>query len=176
MLKKAVQQGRSEVRDAKNNERHACGRRRGGEPAVSRADASHSYPPTPSLPRQALFPWQYVEPLSKARTPLGDFFSILSERLRTLHSVRKNTSQDFMRRRREGPGFLRGISGDKRIHSTEFHGITSCILAHHLLSGLPTADIHSRGSPSYLSIDAALIEPEENDRQVRLAHNSRTSS
>ncbi|WHZ13169.1 MAG: hypothetical protein OJF52_000001 [Nitrospira sp.] len=35
MLKKAVQQGRSEVRDAKNNERHVCGRRRDGEPAVS---------------------------------------------------------------------------------------------------------------------------------------------
>src|SRR5687768_7468013 len=35
MLKKALQQGRSEVRDAKNNERHVCGRRRDGEPAVS---------------------------------------------------------------------------------------------------------------------------------------------
>ena len=50
----AVQQGRSEVRDAKNNERHACGRRRDGEPAVSRAEASRSYPPAPRLPRQAL--------------------------------------------------------------------------------------------------------------------------
>jgi len=39
MLKKAVQQGRSEVRDAKNNERHACGRRRDGEPAVSQDEA-----------------------------------------------------------------------------------------------------------------------------------------
>ncbi len=36
MRKKAVQQGRSEVRDAKNNERHVCGRRRDGELAVSR--------------------------------------------------------------------------------------------------------------------------------------------
>ncbi len=27
MFKKAVQQGRNEVRDAKNNERHVCGRR-----------------------------------------------------------------------------------------------------------------------------------------------------
>ncbi len=35
MLKKAVQQGRSEVHGAKNNERHVCGRRRDGEPAVS---------------------------------------------------------------------------------------------------------------------------------------------
>src|SRR5574340_1308560 len=29
------QRGRSEVRDAKNHERHVCGRRRDGEPAVS---------------------------------------------------------------------------------------------------------------------------------------------
>ena len=35
MRKKAVQQGRSEVHGAKYNERHACGRRRDGEPAVS---------------------------------------------------------------------------------------------------------------------------------------------
>jgi hypothetical protein len=35
MLKKAVQQGRSEVHGAKNNERQACARRRVGEPAVS---------------------------------------------------------------------------------------------------------------------------------------------
>jgi len=35
MLKKTEQQGRSEVRDAKDNERRACGRRRDGEPAVS---------------------------------------------------------------------------------------------------------------------------------------------
>ena len=35
MLKKAVQQGRNEVRGAKHNERHVCGRRRDGEPAVS---------------------------------------------------------------------------------------------------------------------------------------------
>jgi len=47
MLKKAVQQGHSEVHDAKHNERHVCGRRRGGEPAVSRAEASPSYPPHP---------------------------------------------------------------------------------------------------------------------------------
>ncbi len=35
MLKKAVQPGRSEVHGAMNNERHVCGRRRVGEPAVS---------------------------------------------------------------------------------------------------------------------------------------------
>jgi len=56
MLKQVAQQGRSEVRNAKNNERHACGRRRGGEPALSWAEASRSYPPTPRLPGQALFP------------------------------------------------------------------------------------------------------------------------
>ena len=43
-------QGRSEVHGAKNNERHGCGRRRAGEPAVSRAAASCSYPPTPTVP------------------------------------------------------------------------------------------------------------------------------
>ena len=69
--------GRSEVRDAKNNERHACGRRRGGEPAVSRAEASRSYPPTPSLPGQALFPMGYVEGLNDARTKPAAFFNIL---------------------------------------------------------------------------------------------------
>jgi hypothetical protein len=35
MVKKSVQRGRSEVHGAKNNERHVCGRRRDGEPAVS---------------------------------------------------------------------------------------------------------------------------------------------
>ena len=39
MFKKAVQRGRSKVRDAKNNERHVCGRRRGGEPAVPEGEA-----------------------------------------------------------------------------------------------------------------------------------------
>ncbi len=60
----AVQRGRSQVRDAKNNERYVCGRRRGGEPAVSSgANRHHFHPPAPSLPRQALFPWPYGEPL-----------------------------------------------------------------------------------------------------------------
>jgi len=35
MFKMAVQRGRSEVCDAKNNERYICGRRRAGESAVS---------------------------------------------------------------------------------------------------------------------------------------------
>ena len=74
----AVQRGRSQVRDAKNNERHVCGRRRDGEPAVSsRRIVIIFYPPAPSLPRQALVPWPYGEPLSAARTKLADFFNIL---------------------------------------------------------------------------------------------------
>ena len=77
MRKKAVQQGRSEVHGAKNNERHVCGRRRDGEPAVSSRRIVPSYPPTLSLPGQALFPWSYGEPLSDARMPMVDFFRIL---------------------------------------------------------------------------------------------------
>ena len=51
VFKKTVQRGRSEVRDAKNNERHVCGRRRDGEPAVGfRANRHHFHPPAPSLP------------------------------------------------------------------------------------------------------------------------------
>ena len=73
----AVQHGRSQVRDAKNNERHVCGRRRGGEPAVPEGESYTFHPPAPSLPRQALFPWPYDEPLSAARTKLADFFNIL---------------------------------------------------------------------------------------------------
>src|SRR5687768_9982009 len=70
-------QGRSEVRDAKKNERHVCGRARAGERPVSQRRIVHSCPPTPSLPRQALVPWPYGEPLNDARTPLADFFRIL---------------------------------------------------------------------------------------------------
>ena len=54
MFKKAVQRGRHE----------------------QRGEAWHSYPPTLSLPRQALFPWAYGEPLPDVRTKLADFFSI----------------------------------------------------------------------------------------------------
>ncbi len=73
----SVQQGQSEVRDAMNKERHVCARRRGGEQTVSWTEVSHSYPPTPSLPGQALVPWRYVEGLNDARTPTADIFSIL---------------------------------------------------------------------------------------------------
>ena len=62
MRKKAVQQGRIEVRDAKKNERHVCGRARVGERPVSQG-------------RIVLL--RYGEPLSDARTPLADFFRIL---------------------------------------------------------------------------------------------------
>jgi hypothetical protein len=78
MLKRAVQQGRSEVHGAKNNERHVCARRRVGEPAVSwRRIVIVFTRPALSPPRRALLPGPYVEPLSDARTPLADFFSIL---------------------------------------------------------------------------------------------------
>ena len=63
MLETAVQRDRSEVRDAKNNERHVCGRRRGGEPAVLDGEAYIF---------QALFPWGYVDGLNDARTKLGE--------------------------------------------------------------------------------------------------------
>ena len=57
MLKKFVQQGRSEVRDAKNNERHVCGRARIGERPVSWARGVHHFhPPTHRLSEQAFFP------------------------------------------------------------------------------------------------------------------------
>ena len=66
-----------------DKEHHVCARQRVGELAVSREPAvpeGESYtfhPPAPSLPRQALFPWPYDEPLSAARTKLADFFNIL---------------------------------------------------------------------------------------------------
>ena len=41
------------------------------------ANRVSSYPPTLSLPRQALFLWPYGELLRDARTPLADFFSSL---------------------------------------------------------------------------------------------------
>ncbi len=55
MLKKAVRQGRSEVRDAKNNERHVCGRARDGERPVSeKARRIPSHPAHPELRLAAL--------------------------------------------------------------------------------------------------------------------------
>jgi len=76
VFKKAAQQGRSEVRDAKNNERHVCGRARVGErPVFSRRGVSFS-PTRPRAAPAALARW-YVEPLSDARTLLEDFFNSL---------------------------------------------------------------------------------------------------
>ena len=40
-------------------------------------DATSFLPSTPSLPRQASFPWPYVEELNDERTKLADFFNIL---------------------------------------------------------------------------------------------------
>ena len=77
MLKKAVQQGRSEVRDAKNNERHVCGRARVGERPVSSRRGVTLFTRPPRAAGAALSRLRYVEPLSDARTPLADFFSIL---------------------------------------------------------------------------------------------------
>ena len=42
---------------------YVCGRRRGGEPAVPEGESYTFHPLAPSLPRQALFPWPYDEPL-----------------------------------------------------------------------------------------------------------------
>jgi hypothetical protein len=62
--KKTVRQGRSEVRDAKKNERHVCGQARMGERPVS---------------QRRVVPPQHGEPLRDARTPLADFFRTLLE-------------------------------------------------------------------------------------------------
>ncbi|BCA55986.1 hypothetical protein W02_31260 [Nitrospira sp. KM1] len=77
MFKKAFRQGRSEVRDAKNNERHGCGRARVGERPVSwrRIVSFLTRPPTDC--GNSHFPWPYAEPLSDARTQPEDFFNIL---------------------------------------------------------------------------------------------------
>ena len=75
MLKKLFQQGRSEVRDAKNNERHVCGRARVGERPVSWARRSLFHPPTRAA--VAALSRRYVETLSDARTPLESFCNIL---------------------------------------------------------------------------------------------------
>ena len=72
MLKKAVQQGRSEVRDAKNNERHVCGRARVGERPMFYSEAYAVSPIRPELLLAALTR-SFVESLSDASTPLSDF-------------------------------------------------------------------------------------------------------
>jgi hypothetical protein len=86
-------QGRSEVRDAKKNERHVCGRARAGERPVSQRRIVHSYPPTPSLPRLALVPWPYGELLNDARTPLADLFP---------HPVKGKAAKECAQSTREG--------------------------------------------------------------------------
>ena len=75
---------------------------RPARPQRAKRGIVHSYPPTPSLPRQALVPWPYGEPVRfttrgitrvtfvnaakpvrrqcLARTPLADFFRILLRR------------------------------------------------------------------------------------------------
>ncbi|WHZ22220.1 MAG: hypothetical protein OJF47_001332 [Nitrospira sp.] len=47
------------------------------KPRCLRSKSSPSYLLSLSLPRQALCPGPYGEPLSEARTPLADFFRIL---------------------------------------------------------------------------------------------------
>mgnify|MGYP007037352674 CR=1 FL=1 len=84
MRKKAVQQGRSEVRDAKKNERHVCGRARVGERPVSlgrivllRCGEPLRFTPR-GITRGTLV--NAAEPVRRpclARTPLADFFRIL---------------------------------------------------------------------------------------------------
>jgi hypothetical protein len=56
VFKKTVQRGRSEVRDAKKNEWHICGRRRGGEPAVSWGESSSFSPARPEPAETGSFP------------------------------------------------------------------------------------------------------------------------
>ena len=57
MLKMAAQQGRGEVRDAKNNERHVFGRARVGERPVYWPRRSPSHPPTPSCQDSLFSEW-----------------------------------------------------------------------------------------------------------------------
>ncbi len=72
-----TEQGRSEVRDAKKNERHVCGRARPGErPVSSGRGVSLSHPAHPEL-RLAALPRWYLKALSDARTTLERFCSIL---------------------------------------------------------------------------------------------------
>jgi len=83
MRKKAVQQGRIEVRDAKKNERHVCGRARVGERPVSqgrivllRYGEPLRFTPR-GITRGTLV--NAAEPVRRpclARTPLADFFRI----------------------------------------------------------------------------------------------------
>jgi hypothetical protein len=62
--------GRSEAHGATNKERHACARRRDGEPALSQGRGVSVSPTRPELPTQ-LLPGRYVEVLSDAGTKPG---------------------------------------------------------------------------------------------------------
>jgi hypothetical protein len=85
MRQKAVQQGRSEVRDAKNNERHVRGRRevhgalnKARHVCERRRDVRR---PCPSeRPVARVESYSCSERPSDARTPLADFFRVLQER------------------------------------------------------------------------------------------------
>ncbi len=80
LFRKAVQQGRSKVRDAKNNERHVCGRARAGERLVSSRRSATILTRSPRAARAArpaLPRVPYVEPLSAARMQLADFVNSL---------------------------------------------------------------------------------------------------
>jgi hypothetical protein len=78
MFKKAVQPGRSEAHGAMNKERHACARRRVGEPAVSLGRSVVVFTrPAPERAETRPFPRRYVVPLSDPKTKLADFFNIL---------------------------------------------------------------------------------------------------
>ena len=75
--KKVVQQGRSEVRDAKNNERHVCGRARDVSAQCLRGEEYAIITRSPIACMNRRLPRPYVEPLRDARTPLADFSRIL---------------------------------------------------------------------------------------------------
>ena len=85
MRKQAVQQGRSEVRDATKQKRHACGRARVGERPVSEG-------------RLVLTP--YGQPLRDARTPLADCFRILLDSPHDESSLCPMAMMPFLPRRK----------------------------------------------------------------------------
>ena len=82
-----VQHGRSGVRDAKKNERSRL--RSGASPRAPTVleGIVHSYPPTPSLPRQALVSWPHGDRLSDASTPLAAFSRILLDGPHSLRGI-----------------------------------------------------------------------------------------
>ncbi len=66
------------VRDAKNNERHVCGRAQVGERPVSWSRRNPFSPAYSELPGRSALPLRYVEALSDARTTLEGFCSVLT--------------------------------------------------------------------------------------------------